>query len=69
MDRKPPERVLGLSVVVAVVVGVAFIILGDAMLTTVGILLVIASAVGFLVVVKDFIVGQEGDASSLREEV
>ncbi|PSQ09133.1 hypothetical protein BRC93_13735 [Halobacteriales archaeon QS_5_70_15] len=69
MDRKPPERVLGLSVVVAVVVGVAFIILGDAMLTTVGILLVIASAVGFLVVVKDFIVGQEGDVSSLREEV
>jgi len=67
MDWNPPEGVLSLSVLVAVLIGVAFIIFGDAMLTTVGILLIIASAVGFLVVVKDFIVGQESDVSDLRK--
>jgi hypothetical protein len=63
MDWNLPEGVLGLAVLVAVFVGVVFIIFGDVMLTTVGILLIIASAVGFLVVVKDFIVGQESDVS------
>ncbi len=67
MDWNPPKGVLSLAVLVAVLVGVAFIIFGDAMLTTVGILLIIASAVGFLVVVKDFIVGQESDVSDLRK--
>lgn len=67
MDWKSPESVLGPAVVVAVFVGVAFIIFGDVMVTTVGILLIIASAVGFLVVVKDFIVGQESDVSDLRK--
>lgn len=67
MDRKPSASVLGLAVLVAILVGVAFIIFGDVVLTTVGILLVIASAVGFLVVVKDFIVGQESDVSDLRK--
>jgi hypothetical protein len=67
MDWNPPEGVLGLAVLVAVFVGVALIIFGDAVLTTVGILLIIASAVGFLVVVKDFIVGQESDVSDLRK--
>jgi drug/metabolite transporter (DMT)-like permease len=65
MDRRTRERGLGLAIVVASVAGVAFIIFGDVILTTAGILLVILSAVGFLVVVKDFIVGQESDVSDL----
>ena len=65
MDWNPPEGVLSLGVLVAVFVGVVFIIFGDVILTTIGILLIIASAVGFLVVVKDFIVGQESDVSDL----
>jgi hypothetical protein len=63
MAWKPSASVIGLAVLVAVLAGVVFIIFGDVILTTVGILLIIASAVGFLVVVKDFIVGQESDVS------
>lgn len=50
---------LGLGVLVAGLAGVGLVFFGDVTLTTVGILLVILSAVGFLVVVKDFIVGRE----------
>ena len=67
MVRDIPASVLSLAVLVAVVAGVVFIIFGDVVLTTIGILLIIASAVGFLVVVKDFIVGQESDVSDLRK--
>jgi hypothetical protein len=67
MDWKPSASVIGLAVLIAVLAGVVFIIFGDVILTTVGILLIIASAVGFLVVVKDFIVGQESDVSDLPE--
>lgn len=59
MDRRTREVVLGLSVLVAGLAGVGFVFFGDVTLTTVGILLVILSAVGFLVVVKDFLVGRE----------
>ena len=45
MDRRTRERGLGLAIVVASVAGVAFIIFGDVILTTAGILLVILSAV------------------------
>ena len=63
MVRDIPASVLSLAVLVAVIAGVVLIIFGDVVLTTIGILLIIASAVGFLVVVKDFIVGQESDVS------
>lgn len=65
MDGRTRDAVLGLAIVAAALAGVAFIIFGDVALTTVGILFVILSAVGFLVVVKDFIVGQESDVSDL----
>lgn len=67
MDQRTRDAVLGLAIVVASIAGVAFIIFGDVMLTTVGILLVILSAVGFLVVVKDFIVAQESDVTDLSK--
>ena len=65
MDGRTRDAALGLGIVVAALAGVAFIIFGDVTLTTVGILLVILSAVGFLVVVKDFIVRQESDVTDL----
>lgn len=65
MDGRTRDAVLGLAIVAAALAGVVFIIFGDVALTTVGILFVILSAVGFLVVVKDFIVGQESDVSDL----
>lgn len=63
MDK---DVLLGLAIVVATVVAVGLIVFGDRIQATAGVLLVIASAVGFLVVVKDFIVAR--DSMDVGEE-
>lgn len=57
--RMDKDLLLGLAIVVASVVAVALIVWGNALQATAGVLLVIGSAVGFLVVVKDFIVSRD----------
>ncbi|WP_137284877.1 hypothetical protein [Halorussus salinisoli] len=50
------DTLLTAGTTVLLLVGVALILFADAMLTTVGIVLVIASAIVFLVDVKDLVV-------------
>lgn len=56
MDVGARTILLTLGSAVALLVGIALVLLGDATLATVGILLVIASAIAFLVDAKDFVV-------------
>lgn len=60
------DLLLGLGIVVATVVAVGLIVFGNRLEATAGVLLVIGSAVGFLVVVKDFIVAR--DSMDVGEE-